>query len=57
MGNVTIVNPRRACAARVTVIGSVCVSVKSHLTYGSDVSYGQILKYFSTLIWSTKAAH
>ena len=33
-----LVNPRRACAARVTVVGcvcvclSVCVSVKSHLT-------------------------
>ena len=36
-----IVNPRRACAARVTVVGSVslsvCVSVKSHLTYGVSV--------------------
>ena len=32
-----IVNPRRACAARVTVLGSVCVSVKSHLTYGAPV--------------------
>ena len=31
------VNPRRACAARVTVVGSVCVSVKSHLTYGASV--------------------
>ena len=32
-------NPRRACAARVTVVGSVCVcvSVKSHLTYGASV--------------------
>ena len=27
-------NPRRACAARVTVVG---VSVKSHLTYGASV--------------------
>ena len=31
-----VINPRRACAARVTVLGSVClcvcVSVKSHLT-------------------------
>ena len=34
---VTVVNPRRACAARVTVVGSVCVSVKSHLTYGASV--------------------
>ena len=39
------INPRRACAARVTVVGSVCqsvclsvcVSVKSHLTYGASV--------------------
>ena len=39
----SIINPRRACAARVTVVGSVClcvcvsVSVKSHLTYGASV--------------------
>ena len=36
-----IINPRRACAARVTVLGSVCVSVclsvMSHLTYGASV--------------------
>ena len=36
-----IINPRRACAARVTVVGSVClsvcVSVKSHLTSGASV--------------------
>ena len=31
------INPRRACAARVTVVGCVCVSVKSHLTYGASV--------------------
>ena len=35
-------NPRRACAARVTVVGlcvcvCVCLSVKSHLTYGASV--------------------
>ena len=31
-------NPRRACAARVTVLGSVCLSVcLSHLTYGVSV--------------------
>ena len=41
-GGITLlVNPRRACAARVTVVGSVCVcvcvSVKSHLTYGASV--------------------
>ena len=29
-----MINPRRACAARVMVVGSVCVSVKSHLTSG-----------------------
>ena len=33
----TPINPRRACAARVTVLGSVCLSVKSHLTYGASV--------------------
>ena len=33
-----IVNPRRACAARVTVVVvSVCLSVKSHLTFGASV--------------------
>ena len=32
-----LVNPRRACAGRVTVVGSVCLSVKSHLTYGASV--------------------
>ena len=32
-----IINPRCACAARVTVVGSVCVSVKSHLTSGVSV--------------------
>ena len=34
---IAIFNPRRACAARVTVVGSVCLSVKSHLTYGASV--------------------
>ena len=40
-----LINPRRACAARVTVVSwvclsvclCVCVSVKSHLTYGASV--------------------
>ena len=37
-----LINPRRACAARVTVVVlcvclSVCLSVKSHLTYGASV--------------------
>ena len=27
MSVVSVVNPRRACAARVTVVGSVCLSV------------------------------
>ena len=27
-----VINPRRTCAARVTVVGSVCVSVTQHLT-------------------------
>ena len=33
------INPRRACAARVTVVGFVCLclSVKSHLTYRASV--------------------
>ena len=38
---VLFINPRRACAARVTVLGSVCLSVclsvKSHLTNGASV--------------------
>ena len=35
-----IINPRRACAARVTVLGRVCRTVcllKSHLTSGASV--------------------
>ena len=33
-----LINPRRACAARVTVVAvCVCVSVKSHLTSGASV--------------------
>ena len=35
--NKMIINPRRACAARVTVLGCVCLSVWSHLTYGASV--------------------
>ena len=34
---VPVINPRRACTARVTVLGRVCVSVKSHLTSGASV--------------------
>ena len=41
MTAIVIINPRRACAARVIVVGlaclSVCLSVKSHLTYGASV--------------------
>ena len=34
----SLINPRRACAARVTVVVlCVCLSVKSHLTYGASV--------------------
>ena len=35
-----LVNPRRACAVRVTVVGlsaCVCLSVKSNITYGASV--------------------
>ena len=36
-----VINPRRACATRVTVVGSVCLSVrlsvKPHLTSGASV--------------------
>ena len=39
--SVPFINPRRACVARVTVVGSVCMSVclsvKSHLTHGASV--------------------
>ena len=30
--NLRLINPRRACAARVTVVGFVCVSVTLNLT-------------------------
>ena len=33
------VNPRRACTARVTVVGSVCLSVTKLLTYSSHKRY------------------
>ena len=45
---VHIINPCRACSARVTVVAvsvclsvcsSVCLSVKSHLTYGASVHH------------------
>ena len=36
VGGRRVINPRRACAARVTSV-CVCVSVKSHLTYGASV--------------------
>ena len=35
---VAIINPRRACGARVTVVAvSLCVSAKRHLTSGASV--------------------
>ena len=30
------INPRCACAARIIVLGSVCLSVNSHFTYGAS---------------------
>ena len=33
----TFINPQRACAARVTVVGFVCPSVKAHLTSRTSV--------------------
>ena len=33
---VKVFNPRHTCAVRVTVVGSVCLSV-SHITYGASV--------------------
>ena len=39
-----IINPRRACAARVTGL-SVCLSVKSHLTYGASVRLENAVTY------------
>ena len=32
-----LVNPRRACAARVTVVGFVCLSVCLSLPYGASI--------------------
>ena len=44
-----LINPRRACAARVTVLGRVCVcvclSVKSHLTSGASVRLENTVVY------------
>ena len=34
--NIFIVNPRRACAARVTVVGSVCVFVCLSVCYSTS---------------------
>ena len=43
------INPRRACAARVTVVGfvclCVCLSVKSHLTSGASVRLENTVMY------------
>ena len=38
-------NPRCACPARVTVLGSVCLSVKSHLTYGASIRSENAVTY------------
>ena len=39
------INPRRACAARVTVVGSVCLSVNQHLTSGASVRLENDITY------------
>ena len=39
------INPRCACAARVTVVGSVCASVKSNLTSGASVRPENFVTY------------
>ena len=44
---VPVINPRRACTARVTVLGRVCVSVKSHLTSGASVRPENAVTYSS----------
>ena len=46
-----VVNPRRACAARVTVVGPVCVSVTQHLT--SRMSNRAIKKPILHTQWHT----
>ena len=51
----SFINPRRACAARVTVVGCVCVSVclcvclsvKSHLTYGASIRPENAVMYLA----------
>ena len=40
-----IINPRRACAARVTVVVSHCVSVKSYLTLEASLRPENAVKY------------
>ena len=45
-----VINPRRACAARVTVVGlsvclSVCLSVSQHLTSGASVRLENAVTY------------
>ena len=39
-----VINPRRACAARVTVVG-VSVCLLSHITYGVSVGPENAVKY------------
>ena len=42
----TLINPQRACAARVTVVGlSVCLSVSQHLTSGASVRLENAVTY------------
>ena len=44
--SVLFINPRRACAARVTVVGlSVCLSVSQHLTSGASVRLENAVTY------------
>ena len=41
-----VINPRHACAARVTFLClCVCLPVKSHLTYGASVSPENAVTY------------
>ena len=54
---VHVVNPRRACAARVTVVGSVCVCVRHpNLTYRptNDTIYLTAMKVRTIVPFSLK---
>ena len=52
---VTVVNPRRACAARVTVVGSVCVSVCVSVCLLSHISPTKRLFVLKTLSCTQRA--